>query len=922
MAPLTWRNVSTPNLGDPIEAMRLSGTLMDRGFSGLSESLGRFNTWRDDQNARLVGDAALRIQDPAELRRQLESGTLLSGMPGGSLTPAAMEALQGRAGTLLAQATSQQALDTARVQDPLRTTGLTLANTRAGQVIGHEAELQPGRVALQGEQIRGARNTNTEFEFMAPHLRGDRERLTERGVVAQPGAIEGIEREAQAARDAEVAANTMRARQLDTANVNDARDYVNSEEFRALSPGAQRAVQDALNRQHPGAFGPVATAVPGAGAAAVAATQAPTAPARAGGATPAPAAVAAGAGEVSPPPAANPQRDPRLALPSPEGTHGTRAGSTYDVTYGNRPTAAPITTMPISDVLTLQEQYVRQHGNSPMGAFQINRDTLREFAPRVLGENWRSIPFTPEVQDRIGRAIFEQRRGRDLTDTWAALPRREAGAYANMTWEQIRGEISRREAPGNGDAGARSSLPPAERAAAALRQAGDIGLTQDQEASRVRGGSLVPRLREAANSTESAAEVAARIRTSFPDETSGNIADELSRLVRQSGRNGAPRLSYAEAGLIMQQNISRREADGKRTPAANWLSRQFGGTDPERGPISTFDAAANDALAGRYSRGELATDERTSRDLAENQTALANARARVEAARAEVAALREQVAGGRPQLQGSLDRAEERLGTAADRLQSVNDRLSRAQRRVAEAAAAANAETPSRRGDAQAATPAQAAVAQAAGATGPEGPTRGARVAESRATGTPTSRSQGPGGTARPGTIPRVNVIDENNPEAGMFGGPASAAPGGRQADETGVDQTGLGLALLGGVAPGLAMGARAGAGAAALTSRVLGAGGRPVASMATPVDAMLTRALAAGGRAAPAGAPITQAADMAAVVGTQQGQSAVAAVLAATRSGMSVPEAIALVSRTSGIRPEIITRFVQGGERFVGAAR
>lgn len=58
--------------------------------------------------------------------------------------------------------------------------------------------------------------------------------------------------------------------------------------------------------------------------------------------------------------------------------------------------------------------------------------------------------------------------------------------------------------------------------------------------------------------------------------------------------------------------------------------------------------------------------------------------------------------------------------------------------------------------------------------------TRGAQVAA----GQPTAR--------RAGTINAATRIDEANPEAGMFAGEQP-----RQADETGVDQTGLGLTLL-----------------------------------------------------------------------------------------------------------------------------
>jgi hypothetical protein len=88
--------------------------------------------------------------------------------------------------------------------------------------------------------------------------------------------------------------------------------------------------------------------------------------------------------------------------------------------------------------------------------------------------------------------------------------------------------------------------------------------------------------------------------------------------------------------------------------------------------------------------------------------------------------------------------------------------------------------------------------------------TRGANVAA----GVPTAR--------RAGTINAATRIDESNPEAGMFGG---VQP--RQADETGVDQAGLGMALL---APAASVGGAAAMAtspvARALMARLLGGSG------------------------------------------------------------------------------------------------
>ena len=80
--------------------------------------------------------------------------------------------------------------------------------------------------------------------------------------------------------------------------------------------------------------------------------------------------------------------------------------------------------------------------------------------------------------------------------------------------------------------------------------------------------------------------------------------------------------------------------------------------------------------------------------------------------------------------------------------------------------------------------------------------TRGAQVAASQ----PTAR--------RAGTINGATRIDEENPEAGMFGGEQP-----RQANEAGVDQTGLGLALLSPLLAALGLPGIAARGGSAMTA-------------------------------------------------------------------------------------------------------
>jgi hypothetical protein len=84
-------------------------------------------------------------------------------------------------------------------------------------------------------------------------------------------------------------------------------------------------------------------------------------------------------------------------------------------------------------------------GTSAAGMYQITSETMREYAPKVLGANWRSMPFSVENQDKIAERIFNDNKGGNLQATWASLPNSAPGAYKNRTWADMRGEIAQRE---------------------------------------------------------------------------------------------------------------------------------------------------------------------------------------------------------------------------------------------------------------------------------------------------------------------------------------------------------------------------------------------------------------------------------------------------------------------------------------------
>jgi hypothetical protein len=87
-------------------------------------------------------------------------------------------------------------------------------------------------------------------------------------------------------------------------------------------------------------------------------------------------------------------------------------------------------------------------GTGAVGAYQITYGTLQDYAPKVLGSNWRDKPFTADVQEQIAKAIYDDVKGGNLKDTWAGLPSNRPGAYANVPWEQVRDQIIQVESGG------------------------------------------------------------------------------------------------------------------------------------------------------------------------------------------------------------------------------------------------------------------------------------------------------------------------------------------------------------------------------------------------------------------------------------------------------------------------------------------
>lgn len=236
------------------------------------------------------------------------------------------------------------------------------------------------------------------------------------------------------------------------------------------------------------------------------------------------------------------------------GKPGTQTGSPYDTTFNFQGTDRPISSTPISGVLDVQEKSKSTQGHSPMGAFQINKATLEDFGPRVLGKDWQAQEFSPENQEKIAKAIFDERKGGDLTKTWAALPNSNPGAYKDYSWEQMRSIIGQGEVGQNlpSDPASLRLLSQASQFEANRRAAQNdsVGVTADVAANLNEHRSAPELVQEA-------------VKTSFPGADVGRLTGIVNKAQRDN-----PGLSAAD--VLSAVKRSTRDAATYNPLARGW----------------------------------------------------------------------------------------------------------------------------------------------------------------------------------------------------------------------------------------------------------------------------------------------------------------------------------------------------------------
>ena len=406
MAQITWRNVDSPDFRGSADGARIAALSLDRAFGALGDSLDKFDATRRTDASNAALNNAMNYSSPEALRAAIASGEVFNGVNRGLVNPAAFAALDARTGTLLNQDVTAQSLDFNRQMNPIRISDAQSANRVA---LGTEA----ARIAAPGLQ-----NQVTQNQIRSGSLANDFTAATQQDRIANTNSgnqfgVYNNNRTMQTNSDSDLGRNI--ASDFIRGSGNQQEALAALEQHGDVSPAVREQARRYILAQPEGAYG----------------ANAAFAPVTPGGSAP--------------------------------GTAGTQRGGQYDATHRYTPTGdrPAVTEMTLGQVQDFQRGTLRPAtGHSPVGAYQINHDTLAEYGPKVFGENWRNVQMTPDNQDRLGQAIFEARKRGDLTDTWAALPRRAPGAYANMTWEQIAPMIRNREVSQHN--GAQPGQPGAE----------------------------------------------------------------------------------------------------------------------------------------------------------------------------------------------------------------------------------------------------------------------------------------------------------------------------------------------------------------------------------------------------------------------------------------------------------------------------
>lgn len=590
MSQITWRNVDAPSFSGVGDSIRTFSNMLGNATAGLSNALGDFRNSARQQAGDAIMAEAMRYQDPNEYRNALASGALFAGYDPSLISSRTMENLDNRAGNLLDQASKQQNLDFTRYSND-RTMKVNAATDAAAPA------LQELALAYQSGDPRKVQAAQAQYGDVLKTLPAGvvmdyMNNLQGQGTagIGQRRSLFNLGVDMRNDADTQAAMQLLNNIRRGAYSADDARMLAEGT-FDQMSPGAVSRALSQLDRAYPGAY------TPGTGSASL----------------------------------------------SPPGTQGTRNGSAYDTTYKFTPTDVPITQMNLGEVVQHQDTMKKTLGASPVGAYQINQDTLKDFAPKVFGEDWQNIPMSPENQDKLGEAIFNARKNGNLKSTWAALPDDTPGAYKNLSWDEMKDYIAQAET-GN-------SINPLQEQAFTSVAGNTVGTRNMQNI----GNTLLPEYQAATVDPSTTGQVAKRIIDS--NELKGINQGALVRQINEVAKQNA--ISPAMAGAIIQRSIT-----GKPEGWFSGIRNAFDTDVIDLGGDYQLDKAAVEANAKLATTGTAIEQNARNQLTAQIQSNIYAAQNTLDTALADLREVQRRIQTGQENLRSVLPRYQERVNTA------------------------------------------------------------------------------------------------------------------------------------------------------------------------------------------------------------------------------------------------------------------
>lgn len=629
MAQITWRDVAAPNFNSAADGFSQFSRILGDSLGGLKSAVGGFDGAKSELVNNQLALALAQMPDAAKAQEAIAAGQV------GGLNlrdPNVVRRLNADSLKSIAPG-SMTDLGTKQLSLATGTKDFDQRSSRDAQaaLFAKADLLARSDKPAEAEALRaGADYSN--FGYGAVGALNSSVQDTDRNAISNDSA--GFTRDVMKTDYADQTAAIDTANQIleGAISADDARLLFTDPNgiTKGLSPRARAAAQGKLEARFPGIFG--SSSVGGGGAEA---------------------AIAGAVGAGGP----------------------VAAGSPWSTVFGNgKYGSADVANMKMGDVVKFGEDVLiprtkaagfgkttdgRIVGTSAAGAFQITKSTLEDYAPRLFGAGWRDMQFSPEQQETIAKAIFEDSKNGNLKARWEGLPDATPGAYKNLSWEQVKPLIFKHEL----------GKTPADM----LRDGVDTNVGVAMRGMQDSDG-LDADLGVTMNDRSSPAQIADRLigtggKDGAPGPLRGTsrafVLDKLNDVMREANVNAAT------AGAIIERSIVGSDEDN---PVSKLIRRVTLGS-PNLGGDARLDDRALKERINRLKttgiRGEVAASN------ARNETAgqVQKASAAVAKAQSDLATARTR-AVTQPQLAPMVARYEAALAAAMLQLKSVSDRAS------------------------------------------------------------------------------------------------------------------------------------------------------------------------------------------------------------------------------------------------------